>query len=424
MPMPVHDLLNRPRFEYIVYPLWRRSIPGWLRPIAEPILSTIYPVQADRQPPKTPEAMASHLLTWQLIPDMDSVELATALSESQADITTVDLTATPTLYQGEPVRIPAQWEPVETVLLSWGTMYPPVWSMQAAMVEAISAVAQVEIVVTTPMWAQAIWLYLARRDRANLAAVRFMVLPTDDIWIRDYGPITGIAPDGQRVAVDPIYAVLPQYPQAHDNGMTAHLAAHRGLPHLPLNMHTEGGNLFSDGQGTLMMTSQIFYSNRHYSRERLLAVLHDVFDFERLIITPRLTLEVTGHIDLMARPVAPDRILVSAATSASTEGVLRQTKRLFERETNAAGQPYQVFELPTPPLYLNWFTHQIRRAYTNSLIVNGRVLVPTYGIASDDAALRIYEVAMPGYEIIPINSRRGINGGGAVHCMTREIPAG
>jgi len=232
----------------------------------------------------------------------------------------------------------------------------------------------------------------------------------------------GVDAQGHRVALNPTYDVLPQYPQRDDNGMGARWAAHHDIALQPLALHTEGGNLWSDGQGTLIMSSQIFYSNPYYTRETLLAYLHSLFDFEKVIITPRLTLEETGHVDLLVKLATPDTVFISAAQSFSTEEVLRKTKRLFQRERNAAGTPYQIAELPTPSLYLNWFNFTIRRAYTNALTINGCVLVPVFGIKQDDIALRTYEKYMPDYNIIPIDSSVGINGGGAVHCMTKEVP--
>ena len=411
------------RFEQAIYPLWRRKMPGLLQSLAEPVLSAFYPVTADRQAPQTPVQMARFLVDWDLIQGADLQSLVNALESTNSQITCLGEAHQPQHYTGTPLRIPAQWSPGEKILISWGRMYPTIWSMHAQIAEAISAVALVEILVPTEMWARAVAVYLGERGLADMANVQFLVLPTDDIWIRDYGPIMGMNPQGQRVAVNAVYAVLPQYPQADDNRMTDLWAAHHGIPVQPLDLHTEGGNLWSDGLGTLLMSSQIFYSNRYHTRDTLLAYLRSIFDFEKAIITPRLTMEVTGHIDLLVKLADAQTVLISKANSRSTEEVLRKTKRLFERETNALGQPYQVIELPTPPLYLNWITHQIRRAYTNALTVNGRVLVPTYSIPEDEIALKLYEQHMPEYTIIPIDSRLGINGGGSVHCMTKEIPA-
>ncbi|MGJ3239304.1 MAG: agmatine deiminase family protein [Anaerolineae bacterium] len=411
------------RFEQIIYPLWRRAVPAFAKPFMATAFNRFAPVYADQRPPQSIPEMARFLIDWEIIPDADLQSVCDALEAVDLPIAIADRDAHPRQHDGSPLHIPAQWEPTERVLMSWGRMYPAIWEMHAQMAEAISQVATIEILAPTELWARAIATYLQRRGRAKLAQVQLLVLRTDDIWIRDYGPIVGIAANGQRVALNATYDVLPQYPQADDNGMTARWSAHHDLAVQPLDLHTEGGNLWSDGQGTLIMSSQIFYSNRYYTRDTLLDYLHRVLQFEKLIITPRLTLEETGHVDLLVKLGSADTVFVSRADSFSTEEVLRKTKRLFERETNAHGNRYQVVELPTPSLYLNWFTYTIRRGYTNALTVNNQVLVPVFGIKQDDQALRIYQQHMPGYRIVPIESAVGINGGGAVHCMTKEIPS-
>lgn len=409
------------RFEPILYPVWRRSLPAWLRPAAERWFRARFPVQTDRQPPQTPLELAQYLLDWEIFAHISPRELSDLLEASPLAIDCAALDAAPATYEGAPLRLPAQWEPSERVLIAWGVLFPAVWPMHAQMVEAISAVADCEILVPSPLWAQAIGTYLVQRGQANLARVRALVLPTNDVWIRDYGPIVGQAPDGERVALNAHYATLPQYPQALDDAMPARWAAHHGLPVLPLPLHIEGGNLWSDGQGTLLMSDQTLAANPAYDVQTLSPFLARYIAHEKLILTPRLRLEETGHVDLIVKLASADTILVSAPER-TTAAALRAARRIFEHESNARGQRYQVIELPTPPLYLNWFFYTIRRHYTNALTVNGRVLVPTFRLASDEAALRAYEQAMPGFEVIPIDSRWGINGGGAVHCMTKEIP--
>ncbi|MAU09796.1 MAG: hypothetical protein CL607_08250 [Anaerolineaceae bacterium] len=418
VPMKLSDFL---RFEYIVYPLWRRAVPNWLKPISEQAFGRVFPVYVDQHPPQELTEMARYLGDEGIIDGGDLNDIV-ALLENAPKPCVVDLDASPPAHDGSLVRIPAQWEHTERVLMSWGAIYPPLWPMHAQMAEAISQVAEVEILVSSELWGRAVWAYLQQRGRANMARIHPLVLPTNDIWIRDYGPIMGVDASGQKVALNPIYAVLPQYPQGLDDGMTNAWSAYHGYPVQPLNLHTEGGNLWSDGQGTLIMSSQIFYSNRFYNRRTLEDYLHTVIDYDKLIISPRLTLEETGHVDLLMKLASADTVFVSANTSASTYQVLNKAKRQFERETNAQGQPYNVIELPTPELYLNWVTYSIRRAYTNALTVNGRVLVPVFGIPQDDIALRTYETHLPDYDIIPIDSAVGINGGGAVHCMTKEVP--
>lgn len=418
-PIP-REPFNPLRFDEIIYPLWRREMPAWIKPVARTVLSQFYPVNEDTHPPHTPQDMANYMTHWGIVRHLPAQELAECIATSTAQVDVCQTHTPAPAHDGSPVRVPAQWEPIERVLISWGILYPSLWAMHAQMAEGVSAVAVCEILVPDAMWAHGIWALLTLRGYAKMQNVRFLVLPTNDVWIRDYGAIFSKDKHGKRVAVNAIYAVLPEYPQGDDNGMTERYAAHYGTPVQPLDLHTEGGNLWSDGAGTFIMSNQLFYSNRYYTRERMMGYLHSVFDFEKALITPRLTLEETGHVDLLVKLASADTVLV-ASPEITTAEALRKTRRLFERETNARGQRYNVIDLPTPPLYLNWVFYTIRRHYTNSLTVNGRVLVPTFGIPQDDVALRVYEQAMPDYEIIPVDSRIGANGGGAVHCMTKEI---
>ncbi|NJL57816.1 agmatine deiminase family protein [bacterium] len=197
--------------------------------------------------------------------------------------------------------------------------------------------------------------------------------------------------------------------------------AHRHAP-APVALHIEGGNLLSDGAGTLFTTERTLAANPYHTRQTLEALLRETLGCERLHVLSRLPVENTGHVDLLVKPVATDRLLISAPNGWDG-GSLRALRRQLERASNAQGQPYTLIDLPTPRPYVNWLLWPIFRSYTNALLCNGRALVPVYGLPSDEAALLTYEQALPGYTVLPIDLRLGINGGGAVHCMTREVPA-
>jgi agmatine deiminase len=410
------------RFEYVPYPLWRRRLPGWLRPLGRSILRRSYPLDADEHPPSTPEAMAAFLMYWGLIDALSEPEICQAIADSRAQVTFSDIDVTPQPAAPGLLWLPAQWEPVESVILTYPVLYPPLWTQHAQMVEAITPVADVEIVIPTRLWADAVWLFLQQRGRADLNRVRFSVLPTDDIWVRDYGPIVGLDEQGVPVAVNAHFDPLPSYPQARDNAMPARWAAQHVIPLRSLDLHIEGGNLLSDGAGTLIVSEQIFYSNPYLRRDRLLRVLHEVFAFDKLIVTPRLAYEETGHVDLLVKLVDANTVLIPRSPGILNRANLRSAANLFRRESNARDNRYRVIDLPGLSPYLNWGVYPIWRSYANALSVNGRVLVPTYGVPEDDEALAAYQRAMPTSEIISIDSRASIHGGGAVHCLTREVP--
>jgi agmatine deiminase len=411
------------QFNYVPYPLWRRHWPGWLRPALNPLWDWVYPVAEDRQPPPDTAALVDYIIRYRLMPDMDMREIQHTLESCMPQVETPSQVP-PETQVDLPLRIPAQWEPMESVMVNWPVWYPPLWDLHSEMVEAVLPVAEVVITVPSPLWAGAVMLYLARRGLVgeHHARLRMLHIPTNDIWVRDHGPIVGYDRRGQRVAVDAIYDHLPQYPQHLDDLVPLRWAAYAGVPHLRIDLHTEGGNLWTDGKGTIILTEQIFNENPLYTIDSLRRYLHEIFDFEKLIVTPRMNLEHTGHVDLLVKLADAQTVLVSTPPRPGAER-FENTLDLFRHETNACGAPYRVVELPTPPLYFNWITYPIRRSYTNALTVNGRVLVPVYDLPMDALALRIYEETMPNHEIVPIHCRVGANGGGAVHCLTKEIPA-
>jgi agmatine deiminase len=413
------------QFNTIPYPLWRRKLPFGLSGLIQPFAKRYLAAEADLNPPTTPTAMANYVARWGLLPNTDihtaiailssePIPLEMTQSEQIKPIIPFDVTAK--------VRLPAQWEPIETVLLSWPSVYPPLWEQHAQMAEAIAPVSTVSILVTSAMWAKAAHLFLSQRGKIDLGRVRFLHLPTNDIWVRDYGPVAAQNDKGEQVTVKLVFDPLPSYPQQLDNAMPLRWAAHEEIPVRYLDLHLEGGNIWSDGHGTVIMASRIFHSNPGLTRTKLLDQLHSVFNFSKLIITPRLEYEETGHVDLLVKLADAETILVSQA-SGPNRANLQQTTDIFRRNTNASGQLYRVFELPNPPLYLNWGFYPVWRTYTNSLTVNGRVLVPVFGIPSDAEALAVYQKAMPDFDIIPIECAAGANGGGAVHCLTKEVAA-
>ncbi len=401
-------------------------MPAWLRTVSAPLLQRHYPVQFDLHPPTTTAQISDFLSKHHLLNGTSAKQARLMLDNTHLTVEHVkDVAPQPARSK---IRIPAQWEPMESVLVTWSILYPPLWELHAQIVEAITPVCDVSVLVPAPLWAFAVYLYLCKRGKANLARVRFLHLPTDDIWVRDYGPVVGIDEQGEQAAVYARYLTQPNYPQEHDGAAAALWAAHEEVPACFLNLRTEGGNLWSDGQGTLIMSEQVFRSNPHIDRAELERRLHEVFIYDKLIILPRLRVEETGHIDLLLKLANANTVLITKPADKGLGAwlngrIVHSTRRLLDAQTSARGEHYTIHELPAAAPYFNWGVYPIWRSYTNALTVNGRVLVPVYGIEEDDEALNTYRRAMPEHEILPIDCKVGINGGGAVHCLTKEIPA-
>jgi agmatine deiminase len=404
------------QFRYVPYPLWRKAVFPPLRPAADAIYSRFYPVLLDRVPPTTLEAIAQYLRQWRLIDSAQVSDLEAITPRFRTP--TAASNSAPSPYR---IRLPAPWEPIESVLMNYPVIYPPLWPLFAEMIEAITPVADVEIAVPAPLWAHGITLYLQQRGSADPERVHYLDIAADDIWIRDYGPFVGYLPDGQRAMVAATYATHPLYPQTGDNAMPGRYAEVRGLPIRDLRLRTEGGNFLTDGEGTLIMTTKVLRANPQHTRYSLEALLHEYFEFEKLILTSSLSLETTGHVDLLIKFIDAETLVISQPQTLTTRRRLQQVVEQFQQETNARGQRYHIETIPTPSFYTNWLFYPIQRSYTNALTVNGRILVPVYGMPQDTAALDIYRRVAPDYTILPIDCTIGANGGGAVHCMTKEV---
>jgi agmatine/peptidylarginine deiminase len=67
---------------------------------------------------------------------------------------------------------------------------------------------------------------------------------------------------------------------------------------------------------------------------------------------------------------------------------------------------------------------RLAASYANYLIVNGGVVIPSYGDPNDAAAAAVIAAAHPGREIVPVDARPLIWQNGSVHCLTMQLPEG
>ena len=85
------------------------------------------------------------------------------------------------------------------------------------------------------------------------------------------------------------------------------------------------------------------------------------------------------------------------------------------------GRPFKVVRIPMPPENGQYPPSGDYRTYTNSMIINKTVIIPTYEYQYDTTAFRIYREAMPGYNIVGINSNAIIPSLGTIHCIVKEV---
>ena len=308
-----------------------------------------------------------------------------------------------------PMRFPAEWEPLEAV---W--VVPP---HNAETWPGCLEEAQAE---------HAAWC-AAMREVVWVRSTKKMFLPTDDAWIRDFGPLFVFDADQNLVVQDFRFNGWGNKyePRPHDDEIAEAIGETLGLTVVRHDHVLEGGAVDTNGQGTLLTTTDcLLHPSRsgpttRQAMEQLLG--------EHLGVTQTIWLtapdpkqlpgdDTDGHVDNLARFITPDTVAVHPALDTTPL-------------TNAG---LNVLTLPQPePVFYDYPATDTepadRRAlpasYANFLIANGRVFVPTFGQPADDEALRLLDNAMPDHTPVPIRANHLLVGLGALHCLSMQQPA-
>lgn len=135
--------------------------------------------------------------------------------------------------------------------------------------------------------------------------------------------------------------------------------------------------------------------------------------------------EPTGHTGLLIKVLPENIVLVGQCTFPNDEScaVLNTIADRIAALAGNSGAPYSVRRVPYP-LGGQTRSGKAYASYINSVILNQTVLVPQFGLPSDQAALDVYQEALPGYHIVAIDARSLRSLGGALQCISVTIPAG
>ena len=292
--------------------------------------------------------------------------------------------------------------------------------------------------------------------------VRFIVGPGNSFWYRDCGPICFYYGDEDSVAM----MDFEYYPgRALDDSLPSLIYRQMDIPNYINTIEWEGGNCLVDGAGFLLSSDAIYDNNNdsygqitwdghninsiHYTSKTRLTqsqtrqALRSLLGQRETHILPAYQYDGgTGHIDLYADmceengfvfSVMPDnyRTWADYRTGARNIDSLCSYTSIFDR-------PYYKTTIPFPSKdngsnfssqteYDNYYT----RTYSNHTFVNDVILQPCFSAVYsgqptstwDRNNIEQLKAAYPGYTIYPVDVREFDGSGGAIHCVTKQIPA-
>ncbi len=330
--------------------------------------------------------------------------------------------------------MPAEWAPHRAVWLAfphlddeWRGRAAEAQVEHAALVRAIATEGHeaVELLVaddTTEARARALL--------GELEAVRYHRLPYGDAWTRDTAPIVLRDAQGRGASVRFRFNGWGgKFAMPGDELVGAAIEPLLGLRAFAYPQVLEGGAIEVDGEGTLLTTEQcLFEENRNptMGRDALEKLLRESFGVQKVLWLRRglVNDHTDGHIDTLARFVAPGRVVAMEPRHATDPhaAAMREILADLEGMTDARGRKLEVVRLPSPGLLHDHEGELLAASYCNFYVANRAVLVPTYGVPEDEEAVRTLGECFPERRVIGLSSQAIITGGGSFHCMTQQEP--
>ncbi|MCD6526255.1 MAG: agmatine deiminase family protein [Desulfuromonas sp.] len=337
------------------------------------------------------------------------------------------------------VRLPAEWENQDGVLLSWPTAtsdwQPHLSQIIPVFIELVRQISRFEqVIIVTPTPDETITTL--QQATVALNRVQCYAIDNNDTWSRDFGPIS-VLRNGIATLYDFGFNGWGlKFAADKDNQINRRLAAQHAfkVPLLTQPLILEGGSIESDGAGTLLTTSECMLSanrNPHLEKQQL-----ETFFAEQLGIRHTLWLDhgylagddTDSHIDTLARLCPNNTILYVSCNDEQDEhyAALKQMEEQLHSFRSIDDQPYRLLPLPWPQPQFddNGDGERLPATYANFLVINNAVLVPIYDDPADTEALQLIGDAFTDREIIAINCNAVIQQHGSLHCLTMQLHQG
>lgn len=337
-------------------------------------------------------------------------------------------------------RFIAEWEPVEAVLIAipspindndWFYIYDDFIKQYKRIINAFT-----ENRILTIILCNNIESVRPLLGDLNFDFIRFVEIGLNDTWTRDYGPLA-IEKDNELRMIDFGFNGWGlKFPSDKDNLVNLRLH-NRGIINQYRNFRDfilEGGSVETDGNGTLLTTSNCLCSpnrNGGKSKHELNEILYNYLGTDHILWLDYGNLagdDTDSHIDTLARICPHNTILFTGCRDdkdSHFEPLLKMRAQLMLFR-NKEGEPYNLIELPLPdPIQDPIDGHRLPATYTNYLIVNDTIFIPTYNqTLKDDLACRSLKIVFPDHRIVPIDCTTLIRQHGSLHCATMQIHKG
>jgi agmatine deiminase len=321
----------------------------------------------------------------------------------------------------EGFAMPAEWEPHARCWMAWpcrlslwGDRYEAACQAYAAVARAIAEFEPVTMLAPEPL-APVARLQLGRR-------VEVLAAEIDDSWTRDTAPVFVADGEGRVGGVAWRFNAWGNryHPYERDARLARALLDRLRLRAWDGPMVLEGGAIHVDGRGALLTTEECLLNpnrNPTLSQRQVEERLAMYLGVRRVIWLERGLVgdETDGHVDNLARFVAPGRAMLAWTDDPADPNA----EIVADAESRLRAAGLQVVRLPLPAPRPG-----LVLSYVNFYIADGAVFVPAFDDPADAQAAELIGRALPGRRVTQLPALDIVRGGGGIHCITREQPAG
>lgn len=335
-------------------------------------------------------------------------------------------------------RLPAEWETQDAVIIAWphvnSDWQPTLSQAHTCYIDICQQLSKaVALIVVVPQGRSSdVRVQIGDTGKHPITLVE---LPYNDTWARDFGPITVYKNNRPTILDFQFNGWGNKFTAELDNAINRQLSTLGILGNTPvktLPLILEGGAIESDGNGTLLTTSQcLFNPNRNpsLSQDDIEAQLRENLGVHTIHWLQHGYLagdDTDSHIDTLAR-LCPNNTITYVQCDDHTDEhytELAAMKAELSALRTTDGKPYTLIPLPWPKAVFDSKGARLPATYANFLISNGTVFVPIYGDNNDTLALQQVAIAFPEHTITAINCLALIQQHGSLHCITMQLPRG
>ena len=330
------------------------------------------------------------------------------------------------------VRPMKEWEPMKAMLMTYTNSIqfdaPVAQTMKDSMAGALNA-GEVWIISNNATTQQGLvddLLDMGVKQSLIDSNLKFYDIDHDSIWHIDYGPLPLVNEDTQTVA----FADFKYYHDRYkDDAIPTRLGNAVGTVTYRSPFDFEGGNFQADGDEFCYFGERVYYyTGMTYNDVN--NVMKKYYGCKEAVVLKEITDDGTGHIDMFFKLGGKHVAFVGNYTVVSdpvNKPRMNDNAKLLESLDYSDGsEGITVYRIPfphkqagTPMTYIN---STLYSSADGSYKVN---LWPMYTFDKDleAQALQAWQEGLPDWDHVGVVSDKIALYSGAVHCVTRTIPA-